>query len=91
MHGSAIQHWRSPGHRLLWSRRTVHCRAESYLVKTCEFVDIEVLPVINDYWERAEFPWAADREWTHSVFLATESKVTACPRWTTIMRVAKKL
>jgi glutaryl-CoA dehydrogenase len=24
---------------------------------TCRFVDDEVLPVINDYWERAELPW----------------------------------
>jgi len=28
-----------------------------YLRRTREFVDDEVLPVINDYWERAEFPW----------------------------------
>ena len=28
-----------------------------YLERTREFVDNEVLPVINDYWERAEFPW----------------------------------
>jgi glutaryl-CoA dehydrogenase len=28
-----------------------------YLARTREFVDDEVLPVINDYWERAEFPW----------------------------------
>jgi glutaryl-CoA dehydrogenase len=27
------------------------------LVRTRRFVDDEVLPVINDYWERAEFPW----------------------------------
>src|SRR4029453_6963179 len=25
--------------------------------RTRNFVDDEVLPVINDYWERAEFPW----------------------------------
>jgi glutaryl-CoA dehydrogenase len=31
---------------------------ESYLIRTREFVDTEILPVINDYWERAEFPWA---------------------------------
>jgi len=31
---------------------------ESYLTRTREFVDAEVLPVINGYWERAEFPWA---------------------------------
>jgi glutaryl-CoA dehydrogenase len=29
----------------------------NYLRRTREFVDTEVLPVINDYWERAEFPW----------------------------------
>jgi glutaryl-CoA dehydrogenase len=27
-------------------------------IETRRFVDLEVLPVINDYWERAEFPWA---------------------------------
>ncbi len=27
-----------------------------YLARTREFVEEEVLPVINDYWERAEFP-----------------------------------
>lgn len=26
-------------------------------MRTRRFVDDEVLPVINDYWERAEFPW----------------------------------
>jgi glutaryl-CoA dehydrogenase len=30
---------------------------EDYLVRTRQFVDNEVLPNINDYWERAEFPW----------------------------------
>jgi glutaryl-CoA dehydrogenase len=28
-----------------------------YLRRTRTFVDSEVLPVINGYWERAEFPW----------------------------------
>jgi glutaryl-CoA dehydrogenase len=28
-----------------------------YLRRTREFVDTEVLPVINGYWERAEIPW----------------------------------
>jgi glutaryl-CoA dehydrogenase len=28
-----------------------------YLTRARAFVDDEVLPVINDYWERAEFPW----------------------------------
>ena len=31
---------------------------EDYLTRTRAFVDTEVLPVINDYWERAEFPYA---------------------------------
>lgn len=31
---------------------------QEYLDRTREFVDTEVLPVINGYWERAEFPWA---------------------------------
>ena len=31
---------------------------EDYLTRTRAFVDTEVLPVINDYWERAEFPFA---------------------------------
>jgi glutaryl-CoA dehydrogenase len=30
----------------------------SYWRRTRDFVDDEVLPVINGYWERAEFPWA---------------------------------
>jgi glutaryl-CoA dehydrogenase len=29
----------------------------SYLRRTRDFVDDEVLPVINGFWERAEFPW----------------------------------
>jgi glutaryl-CoA dehydrogenase len=34
----------------------------SYLRRTREFVDDEVLPVINGYWERAEFPWPLVRK-----------------------------
>ena len=30
-------------------------------IRTRRFVDEEVLPVINDYWERAEFPWPLAR------------------------------
>jgi len=29
----------------------------AYLRRTRDFVDDQVLPVINGYWERAEFPW----------------------------------
>jgi glutaryl-CoA dehydrogenase len=31
------------------------------VIRTRRFVDEEVLPVINDYWERAEFPWPLAR------------------------------
>jgi glutaryl-CoA dehydrogenase len=30
---------------------------EDYLVRTRDFVEREVIPNINGYWERAEFPW----------------------------------
>jgi glutaryl-CoA dehydrogenase len=39
-------------------REPFTAQREGYLVRTREFVDAEVLPVINGYWERAEFPWA---------------------------------
>src|SRR3954453_1195778 len=32
-------------------------KERDYLRRARDFVDGEVLPVINDYWERAEFPW----------------------------------
>jgi glutaryl-CoA dehydrogenase len=32
-----------------------------YLYRTRAFVEAEVLPVIGDYWERAEFPWELAR------------------------------
>ena len=28
-----------------------------HLTRARRFVDDEVLPTINDYWDRAEFPW----------------------------------
>ena len=30
---------------------------QEYLGRTRKFVDSEVLPAINEYWERAQFPW----------------------------------
>jgi len=39
-------------------REPFTAQQEGYLVRTREFVDAEVLPVISGYWERAEFPWA---------------------------------
>jgi glutaryl-CoA dehydrogenase len=39
-------------------REPFTAQQEDYLTRAREFVETEVLPVINDYWERAEFPWA---------------------------------
>ena len=44
-------------HQLLPHRRPAGRRELSYLRRTRDFVDNDVLPVINGYWERAEFPW----------------------------------
>ncbi len=52
-----------------------------YLRRTRDFVDDEVLPVINDYWERAEFPSTTDRaRWPSSASSATASAATAARR-----------
>ena len=51
-----------------------------YWNRTRHFVDDEVLPVINDHWERAEFPetWSENLAvWGSSV---TESTATAARR-----------
>ena len=46
------------GHRLLRpARRADRGRTGATWTATRAFVDNEVLPVINGYWERAEFPW----------------------------------
>ena len=55
---------------------------EAYLVRTRQFVDTEVLPVINDYWERAEFPSRSSRRCPRSELLAMGSSGTAAPKWT---------
>ena len=54
---------------------------EDYLTRTRAFVDSEVLPVINDYWERAEFPFALIEKWPRSASSATGSKATVARPW----------
>ena len=49
--------WGRPRHRLLPHRAPAHPAELGHLERTRAFVDEEVLPVINGYWERAEFPW----------------------------------
>ena len=41
------------------------------------FCDKEVTPVINDYWERAEFPFELCRSWPPSTWPAAPSRATA--------------
>jgi 3-hydroxyacyl-CoA dehydrogenase len=50
-----------------------------YLRRTREFVDTEVLPVINGLWERAEFPWPLIKRMAASALSATASRATAAP------------
>ena len=46
----------NPDYYLLEDQLTDEARAVRDRVRA--FVDSDVLPVINDYWDRAEFPWA---------------------------------
>ena len=46
-------------------------------MRTRRFVDQEVLPVINDYWERAELPWPLITGWRSWGWSARTSRVTA--------------
>ena len=46
-------------------------------IATRRFVDDEVLPVINDYWERAEPPWPLLPSWPSSASSARTSRATA--------------
>jgi glutaryl-CoA dehydrogenase len=51
-----------------------------YLRRTSAFVDNDVLPVINGYWERAEFPWPLIKKMAPSASSGTASRVTAARR-----------
>lgn len=54
-----------------------------YLARARRFVDEEVLPTINDYWDRAEFPWPLVAKARHDRALSvTASPDTAARRWT---------
>ena len=48
-----------------------------YLERTRTFVHDEVLPVINGYWERAEFPWPLIKKLAKLRVSATVSTATA--------------
>src|SRR5260370_34405121 len=43
------------------------------------FVDREVLPVINDYWERADFPWPLARRLAELGIVGDDIQGYGCP------------
>src|SRR3989440_7425583 len=47
--------------------------------RTRRFVDREVLPVINDYWERAEFPWPLARRLAELELVGDDIEGYGCP------------
>ena len=51
-----------------------------HFLRTRRFVDEEVLPAINDYWERAEPAWPLFQRWASSAWSATTSRATAARR-----------
>jgi glutaryl-CoA dehydrogenase len=51
-----------------------------YLRRTRAFVDGEVLPVINGFWENAGFPFDPVRRMGSSGWSAAASTTRACPR-----------
>jgi len=51
-----------------------------YLVRTRRYVEDEVLPVINGYWERASSPGRWSSRWASSASWATASPATAARR-----------
>ena len=50
-----------------------------YLRRTRDFVDDEVLPVINGYWERAEFPWPLVEKLARLEIVGDGIKGYGCP------------
>src|SRR5437660_7417517 len=48
-------------------------------IRTRRFVDREVLPVINDYWERAEFPWPLARRLAELELVGDDIEGYGCP------------
>jgi glutaryl-CoA dehydrogenase len=50
-----------------------------YLNETRRFVDDDVLPVINEYWDAAEFPWPIIRKLGHAGLVGDGIEGYGCP------------
>ena len=50
-----------------------------YLIRTRRFVDQEVLPAINEYWEAAEFPWPLARRLAELGLVGDDLQGYGCP------------
>src|SRR4029450_10393162 len=50
-----------------------------YLRRTRDFVDDQVLPVINDFWERAEFPWPLVKQLAKLDIAGAAIQGSGCP------------
>jgi glutaryl-CoA dehydrogenase len=50
-----------------------------HFLRTRRFVDAEVLPVINDYWERAELPWPLIARLADLGLIGGDIRATAVP------------
>ncbi len=53
---------------------------------TRRFVDDEVLPVINDYWERAELPWPLFRRLAELGVVGEDIEGYGCPAMSPLAR-----
>src|SRR4030095_7879332 len=58
--------------------------APQYLAMARAFVDVEVLPVINGYWERAEFPWELIKKMGGLGFVGDGIEGNGCPPMRTV-------
>ena len=59
-----------------------------YLRRARAFVDNDVLPVINDYWERAEFPWPLIKKMGTLGIVGDGIKGYGCPAMATAPEAA---
>jgi glutaryl-CoA dehydrogenase len=51
-----------------------------YLTETRRFVDDDVLPVINEYWDAAEFPWPIIQKLGHAGLVGDGIEGYGCPQ-----------